>query len=152
MKTFIFIVLGFLISLNGMAQKKGKYNIKIVERTKIIDRGIFYALNDSALVIITKAGDTISIKNSKIKHLYIQRRGIILPVVILGAAIVTALFLPLESYYAPVSLLIGLGVGIGGGVGNLIGELIANKKFYRNLEIKDFVEIKPVLQKYTQIK
>jgi hypothetical protein len=152
MKILLIVILSFGFGFTAVAQNKGRYKIKIVQNNGHVNRGIFYAANDSALVVITNAGDTLNVKNAYVKHLYIQKRGVILPIVILGSAIATVLLLPAESVFAPVGLLIVLGVVTGGGLGNLIGELIANKKYYKNLQTTDFAEINAVLHKYTQIK
>ncbi|PWS31348.1 hypothetical protein [Pedobacter paludis] len=151
MKIFLAFLLSLSLCFTCVAQNKAKYKIKIVEKSGKVSRGNFYAAADDGLTIVKFNRDTVKLKAEDITALYITRKGIIGPLMVVGG--LTFVILSAKSNDAlgsVVLLLAGVPVGLSGGL--LVGELLANKKYYKKLEAKDFPLIKENLQKYTQIK
>lgn len=150
----------FLICLafgfNSFAQQqqsspKAKYKIKIVDRQGNVTRGLFYAAYDDGLTVIKNRRDTVKIGADNITALYIHRRGIVAPLAIAGGLTFFVLGAQSDKLLESVVLIVaGVPAGVAGGL--LIGELLANKKYYKQLEAKDFPLIKSNLQKYTVLK
>ncbi|PWS28336.1 hypothetical protein DHW03_00315 [Pedobacter yonginense] len=151
MKIFLTLVLTLGLFFTSLAQNKAKYKIKIVEKNGNVSRGNFYAAADDGLTIIKTSHDTLKLKAEDITAIYISRKGLIGPMMLVGGIAFVALSATsnnaLESV---VALVVGIPVGMSGGF--LIGQLISNKKYYKKLEAKDFPLIKSNLQRYTQIK
>lgn len=151
MKIFLTFLLSLSISFTCVAQNRAKYKIKIVEKSGKVSRGNFYSAADDGLTIVKFNRDTVKLKAENITALYISRKGVVGPLMIVGGLVFVALSASnnngLES---AVILLVGVPAGVSGGL--LLGQLFANKKYYKQLEAKDFPLIKENLQKYTQIK
>lgn len=154
---FIFTILCCLaFAFGSFAQQqhptpKAKYKIKIVDRKGRVTRGLFYAAYDDGLTLIKNRRDTVKLSADSISALYIHRRGIVAPLAIAGGLTFFVLGATSDKL-AESFLLIAAGVPAGVAGGLLIGELFANKKYYKQLEAKDFPLIKPNLQKYTALK
>lgn len=86
MKVALIVLLAFAMYFPSHAQNQGKYKIKIVEHNHKMHRGIFYAANDDGLTIANRRGDTATISAENIRDIYINRRGIVGPLVAVGAA------------------------------------------------------------------
>lgn len=154
---FIFTILCCLaFGYGSFAQQKqptprAKYKIKIVDRKGKVTRGLFYAAYDDGLTVIKHRRDTVKLSADSISALYIHRRGIVAPLAIAGGLTFFVLGATSDKLVESVVLVVaGVPTGVAGGL--LIGELFANKKYYKQLEAKDFPLIKPNLQKYTAIK
>jgi hypothetical protein len=149
MKVIILFLSMLLICSYCQAQNKPKYIITVVKKSKHKVRGVFYAITDHELVLLKHNTKTIKVEFSNVKDIYINKKGVILPFMLLGAGVVlvaaTQEKLPLDQF----ALLIA-GVPVGAVVGNLVGQLFANKRFYRKLELHDFPNIRADLEKYTQ--
>lgn len=150
MKIILSILFCLFINLVSQAQTRPKYHIKVVEKNKHSIGGIFYAITDHKLILLKHGTDTIKLWFANVKDLYIRKRGVILPFMVLGTGIAlvaaTKAKLPLDQF-----VYLFAGAPIAAIVGNLVGQLLANKRFYRGLEISDFPKIKADLEKYTQI-
>ncbi|WP_421944456.1 hypothetical protein [Pedobacter sp.] len=151
MKFFVIFLVFFSASFAVSAQKKWKYKIKVVDNRGKRHRGFFYAAQDNGLVIIRKNGDTSLLNAENINQLYIHRRGIVAPFAIAGAAIFLIFAIDNPNVLKTV-VLISVGAPLGLSLGFLAGDLLANKRFYKKLEAKDFPLIKADLQKYTEVK
>ena len=151
MKIIIAILISLFMALNSQAQTKPKFNIKIVSKDGHTTRGLLYAVGEKEIIVLKHEKDTLRINFKEMKHLYVKRRGIILPIILAGAA--TFVILATQSTN-PLLLVVNIiaGVPIGIAVGALVGQLFANKRFYRHIEVTDFQEIRVDLQKYTQVK
>lgn len=150
MKIIIPIFFCLVISLTSKAQSKPVYNIKVVDKVRHRIKGVFYAVTDTELVLLKHRSDTIRLNFVNVKDLYISKRGLILPFMLIGAGVffvaATQSKMPLDQL---ANLVIGVPVGVA--VGNLIGQLFANKRFYKGLEEADFPKIRTDLEKYTQV-
>ncbi|MCZ4225620.1 hypothetical protein [Pedobacter rhodius] len=151
MKFLLSLFICVSISLTVSAQKKWKYKIKLIEHNGKRHRGFFYAADDSQLVLVKSNGDTSKISAENISRLYIHRCGIVAPVTIAAAAAVAVLAID-NPNALETALIIFVGVPIGVCIGLVTGELFANKRFYKQLQAKDFPLIKADLQKYTELK
>ena len=151
MKFFVIFLVFFSASFAVSAQKKWKYKIKVVDNRGKRHRGFFYAAQDNGLVIIRKNGDTSLLNAENINQLYIHRRGIVAPFAIAGAAIFLIFAIDNPNVLKTV-VLISVGAPLGLSLGFLASDLLANKRFYKKLEAKDFPLIKADLQKYTEVK
>ena len=155
MKFILTILCCLAFAFGSFAQQqsrpKAKYKIKIVDRKGKVTRGLFYAAYDDGLTLIKNRRDTVKLSADSISALYIHRRGIVAPLAIAGGLTFFVLGATSDKL-AESFLLIAAGVPAGVAGGLLIGELFANKKYYKQLEAKDFPLIKPNLQKYTAIK
>ncbi|MNK92989.1 hypothetical protein D3C87_1131320 [compost metagenome] len=154
---FIFTILCCLaFGYGGFAQQqqltpKAKYKIKIVDRKGKVTRGLFYAAYDDGLTVIKNRRDTVKLSADSISALYIHRRGIVGPLALAGGLTFFVIAVQSEKLVESVVLIAaGVPAGVAGGL--LIGELLSNKKFYKQLQAKDFPVIKPNLQKYTVLK
>ncbi|MBC6109807.1 hypothetical protein ACFOG5_08515 [Pedobacter fastidiosus] len=151
MKIFLTFLLSLSICFTCIAQNRAKYKIKIVEKSGKVSRGNFYMAADDGLTIIKFNRDTVKLKAENISALYISRKGVIGPLMIVGGlAFVVWSASNNNALESAVILLVGAPIGVSGGL--LVGQLLANKKYYKKLEAKDFPLIKENLQKYTQIK
>ena len=150
MKITLTILICLFINQVCKAQLKPKYNIKVIEKNKHHIRGVFYAITDHELILLKSGTDTIKLRFANVKDLYIRKRGVILPFMVLGASIG---FVAANQAKLPLDQLVYLfaGVPVAAIVGNLVGQLFANKRFYKGLEVSDFPNIRTDLEKYTQI-
>ncbi|MGM9477558.1 hypothetical protein ACS5PU_14075 [Pedobacter sp. GSP4] len=149
---FIFTFLICLtLGFSGFAQQRAKYKIKVVEKDGKVTRGLFYAASDDGLMVIKNRRDTVKLSADHITALYIHRRGIVAPLAIAGGLAFFVIGVQSDKLVESVVLIVaGVPAGVAGGL--LIGELLSNKKYYKQLEAKDFPLIKSNLQKYTVLK
>lgn len=150
MKIVIPALLFLLFTLNAFAQSKPTYNIKVVDKDRHLFRGIFYAVSTNQLVLL-KGKDTIKINFANVKDLYISKKGLLLPFMLVGAGVFIIAAAEADLPLDQLAYLVA-GVPLGIGVGSLVGQLFANKRFYRGLVEADFMKIRTDLERYTQIK
>lgn len=150
MKIIIPIVALLLFTLNVFAQSKPTYNIKVVDKDRHLFRGVFYAVSTNQLVLL-KGNDTLKINFANVKDLYISKKGLVLPFMLVWAGIFIIAAAEADFPLDQLAYLVA-GVPLGVGVGSLVGQLFANKRFYRDLVESDFLEIRTDLERYTQVK
>lgn len=151
MKIIIAILVSLVMALNSQAQSKPKFNIKIVSKDGHTTRGLLYAVGEKELIVLKHEKDTLRINFKEMKHLYVKRKGIVLPFILAGAVVFVIVATQSTNPLTQLANLVA-GVPIGVAVGGLVGQLFANKRFYRHIEVTDFPEITADLQKYTQVK
>lgn len=150
MKIIISALVFLLFTLNAFAQSKPTYNIKVVSKDRHLFRGVFYAVSTNQLVLL-KGNDTLKIDFANVKDLYISKKGLLLPFILVGAGVFIIAAAEADLPLDQLAYLIA-GVPLGIGVGSLVGQLFANKRFYRGLVEADFLEIRTDLERYTQVK
>lgn len=150
MKIILSILFCLVINLTAQAQARPKYNIKIVERSKDKVRGVFYAITDTELILLKHNVDTIKLKFANVKDIYISKRGVVLPFILIGAGAFVVIAAESTNALTQAANIVG-GIPIGVALGTLVGQLFANKRFYKDLDVSDFPNIKTDLEKYTQI-
>ncbi|RZJ76191.1 MAG: hypothetical protein EOO47_18785 [Flavobacterium sp.] len=150
MKIIIPLLAFLFFTLNSYAQSKPKYSIKVVCKDRHVFRGVFYAVSTNQLVLL-KHNDTLKINFANVKDLYISKKGLVLPFMLVGAGIFFILAAEADLPLDQLGYLVG-GVPLGVGVGSLVGQLFANKRFYKGLVETDFLTIRPDLERYTQVK
>ena len=150
MKIIIVILISLFMALSSQAQTKPKFNIKIVSKSGHTTRGLLYAVGEKEIIMLKHEKDTLKINFKEMKHLYVKRRGVILPIILAGAvAFVIVATQSTNPLLQVVNIIAGVPIGVA--IGAIVGQLFANKRFYRHIEAGDFTEISGDLQKYTQI-
>lgn len=149
MKTALIFLLTLAMYFPSQAQRRGKYNIKVVEQNQKKHRGVFYAADNDGLMLISN-GDTISVKAEQITALYIKRRGIVGPFAIAAALPFLVAAIATPGVYGIAYFLIG--IPLSAAAGFILAQPFANKRSYKNLKAKDFPIIKDDLRKYTVVK
>lgn len=151
MKTLIAIILIMHISITSSAQNRNRYRIKVVERNRLVTKGTFYAVTDNELILVRYRKDTIKIKTNNVKALYINRRGVVVPFIFVGAAVFLAIASKEVHSITEVLNPLLIGIPAGAAAGIVSWQLFANKRYYRKLEPADFPLIKPDLERFTQV-
>lgn len=150
MKIIISALVFLLFTLNAFPQSKPTYNIKVISKDRHLFRGVFYAVSTNQLVLL-KGNDTLKINFANVKDLYISKKGLLLPFMLVGAGVFIIAAAEADLPLDQLAYLVA-GVPLGIGVGSLVGQLFANKRFYRGLVEADFLEIRTDLERYTQVK
>lgn len=150
MKIIIPAVVFLLFTLNVFSQSKPTYNIKVVDKDRNLFRGVFYAVSTNQLILL-KGKDTLRINFANVKDLYISKKGLLLPFMLVGAGVFIIAAAEADLPLDQLAYLVA-GVPLGVGVGSLVGQLFANKRFYKGLVEADFLAIRTDLERYTQVK
>ncbi|TCC86614.1 hypothetical protein EZ428_23170 [Pedobacter frigiditerrae] len=149
MKIILTILMCLFIKHACSAQLKPKYNIKVIEKNKHRVRGVFYVITDHELILLKHNTDTIKLRFANVKDIYISKRGVVLPFILIGAGAFVVIAAESTNALTQAANIVG-GIPIGVALGSLVGQLFANKRFYRGLEVSDFPNIRTDLEKYTQ--
>lgn len=156
MKIILILFFATTLSLSCLGQQektRAKYRIKVVAKDYVVTRGIFYAVADDGITLVTAKGDTVKLAADKISSLFIRRRGVIASLIIIPATIfvLLALQVPKSDFVNPEGLAV-VAAFLGAGVGYVSAEFFSAKKYYKKIETKDFPDIKNNLQQYAEIK
>ena len=150
MKIIISIIISTFMGLSCTAQFKAEFNIKIVSKDGHTSRGLLYAVGEKNLIVLRHDKDTLKINFSEMKHLYVKRKGVVLPFILAGAVVFIIVATQATNPLTQLANIV-VGIPVGVSVGMLVGQLIANKRFYRHIKVTDFPEISADLQKYAQV-
>ena len=150
MKIITCILMCLFFAVNSQAQSKPKFNIKAVSKNGRITKGLLFAVNKNELILLKNKQDTLKINFNDLKHLYVKRKGVVLPFILTGAVVFVIVATQSTNPLTQLGNVIA-GVPVGVAIGSLVGQLFANKKFYRHIAANDFPEISANLQQYAQV-